>query len=74
MLQNQTPMHMKQSEGISRFKLSSVKTLVAMGVLLPGFDYYQCRLPTSDALPELRGLTSFFFWGRGLNSRMQEFD
>ena len=65
MLQNQTPMHMKQSEGISRFKLSSVKTLVAMGVLLPGFDYYQCRLPTSDALPELRGLTSFFFLGEG---------
>lgn len=56
---------------ISRFKLSLVNTLVAVA-RLPGFDYYQCRLPTSDALPDLKELTfvSCICLGK-LNLRLQ---
>ena len=53
-----------------------VKTLLSMGVArLPGFDYYQCRLPTSDALPDLNELTfvSCICLGK-LNWGMQMFD
>lgn len=53
-----------------------VKTLLSMGVArLPGFDYYQCRLPTSDALPDLNELTfvSCICLGK-LNWGMQMFE